>query len=325
MDSKKLLQIAAILVAGVWIATMGTVIVFKTVKGDEATTTTPIQTQNSTTANTPHDSPDPEVTVSIGGNSVVTTVKGETPQWKVDEQSSIAASVEQSKKDASNKAEQNKTTTKKASIVPSGKVNVVDAYIKGINNLKKTQKFTLDTTSVLNIVVDEVTGGSMVQSAVENFIADSQQEPQHYSFVNGVDSSTGTTVKEIIPPENKSASLNVNAVLSATAVENTDGGYTLTIKLADETQTSSASAKNHESVMPVIDIQDFMVSGASVEDYEILYTEATITATFDKNNRIVYLEQYLCVPAASGNGRMTLIPVTLAMHGDYTGTYEIRY
>ncbi len=317
MDNKKLIQIIAILVAGIWIATIGTVIVLKTTnKEPTSSAPPPIFEPTGQVYETEYVPSIPQSTVPIGGNNVATTVKGTKPQWKVEQEASISASK---------KADKVTTTKKKTGIVPKGKEEIVKAYTRGINNLKNTAKFNMSTDSYFNISIDDVTGGSVVRSAVQKVIdSECAPESKSYEFKNGK-SALYETPMEIVPPMGKRASLSPEIVQSASVNEVKGGGYTVTIKLKDEFQYESSSKLNHEGVIPVIHLEELMPTGASIKKYEILYSGTTLTATFDKNNRLVYLEHYLSVPSGQGDGTMTLIPVHLAMHGDYTATYEISY
>ncbi len=316
MDNKKLFQIAAILVAGIWIATIGTIIVLRTTDREPSSSAPIVTTVPSATVPTTKYVPStPESTVPIGGNSVITTVKGETPQWKVEHEASVSASIAQSKENV----------TKPKGIMPVGRQNIINAYVRGINNLKNTKKFNMTSDSYMNILIDDITGGTVVKNAVEKVIAENQVDSdKSYSFKNGT-SEMYETPMEVIPPQGKRASLKDEIVNSASVKSNSDGGYTITIKLKDEFQNQKSGALLHEGVMPIIHLEELMPTGATIEEYEILYSAATITATFDKNNRLIYLEHYLSVPTGGGNGKMTLIPVHLAMHGDYSATYEISY
>lgn len=327
MNKKKLFQIAVILIAGIAIALSGTVIVTKVAKRIESTTDSVSVTETDPVTETPTTSPSvPRETVPMGGNNVITTVKGEKPQWKIEEESSIAASIAQSKIDASKKQEQKKTTKPYNGIVPNGKANVISSFVKGVNNLKKTQNFTLQEDSGINITIDDMTGGFLVQQTFETLITQKENKPpKSYFFEKGIDSDTGLAPKEVIPPLGKNLKLDASLVLAATANPTADGGYTATIKLKDEFETFASPAKNHQNITPTINMEEMFSSGAAITDYELLYSGTTITALFDKNNRITYLEYYVAFPTATGSGSLALAPFTVQLHGEYIVKYDITY
>ena len=183
MDKNKLSQIFTIITVGVTIALVGTVAATKIAKNKPTTEAPSIsesiqQTQESTTATTI-----PRETVPMGGNNVVTTVTGQKPQWKIEEEASISASIAQSKINAS-KQNAKKTTTKAyQGIVPVGRASVIASYEKGINNLKKTKKMTITEESRYNITVNDITGGFLVKQTTESLISQFMSTtPKVYTF-----------------------------------------------------------------------------------------------------------------------------------------------
>lgn len=329
MKSNKILQIITILTAGIAIALIGTLIATKAAKARETTTTTfpAIATQPTSVSTTlPQTTTVPRETVPIGGNSVITTVTETKPQWKIEEEASIAASIAQSKIDASKKG-QKKTTTKKSSgISPQDRASIVSSFQKGINNLKKTKRFTLQEDKGLGVTIDSITGGYLVQQTTERLIAQRTNTPvTSYIFEDGRDIGTGLTPKDIIPPLSAYLELDDSAVLSASSKSTADGGYTITVKLKNEKQTLYKDAKNHSRIVPTVDLQEFFSGVAAVEDYSLLYSGTTITALFDKNNRISYLEYYVPFNDATGSGSLSYVPFTFSLHGEYVVKYDINY
>ena len=329
MNSKKLFQIITILTAGIAIALTGTLIATKFANSRETTAQPSVITEatffseittliTSTTI--------PRETVPIGGNSVITTVTETKPQWKVEEEASISASVSQSKAEASKKNQQKTTTKAYVGIVPQNKAGVISSFKKGLNNLKKTKKFSMQEDKGLTIKIDDITGGYLVKQTAESIIAQRSDTPvEAYVFENGADISSGSTPKQVIPPSDKYLELDESIVLSATAKATADGGYTATIRLKDEKQTSTKEAKNLSKVIPTFDLQELFSNGIVLDEYELIYSGASITALFDKNNRITYLEYHVPFTNASGSGSLSLVPFTVQLHGDYVATYDITY
>lgn len=329
MNSKKLFQIITVLTAGIAIALTGTLIATKIAKSRETAATTFPSTESqqvSVSTTLPPSTTVPRETVPIGGNSVITTVTETKPLWKIEEEASIAASIAQSKIDASKKGQSKTTTKKSGGISPQNKAATISAFQKGLNNLKKTKRFTLQEDKGLGITIDSITGGYLVQQTTERLIAQRADTPvTSYVFEDGADVDTGFTPKEIIPPMNKYLELSESDVLSAASKTMSDGGYTVTLKLKDERQTITKSANKHEKIVPTVDLQEIFSSGAIIEDYDLLYSGTTITALFDKNNRITYLEYYVPFTDATGSGSISMIPFNFALHGDYVVKYDIYY
>ncbi len=326
MDKNKFSQIFTIITVGVMVALVGTVAVTKIAKNKPTTEAPSVsesiqQTLESTTATTV-----PRETVPMGGNNVVTTVTGKKPQWKIEEEASISASIAQSKIDASKKNNQKTTTKAYIGIVPNGRANTIAAYEKGVNNLKKTKKMTVTEESRYNFTVNDITGGYLAKQTTERLISQFMATtPKVYTFKNGVEPSGNLTPKDIIPPFEKNLKMNDAAVYSATAKATADGGYTLTIKLKDEKQSTYSPAKNHEAITLPIRLDELFSMGMVIDDYELTYSGTTITALFDKNNRITYLEHFVSAPNATGNGTFSMVPFDIDLTCNYIAKYDITY
>lgn len=326
MDKNKISQIYTIIIVGIMIALVGTVAVTKLAKRVPTTTTL---SENESVFSTEPSSTAPTVskeTVPMGGNSVITTITGQKPQWKIEEEASVSASIAHSKSEASKKNQQKNTTKAYTGIVPSGRANIIASYEKGINNLKKTKKFYMNEDSSLNITIDDITGGFLVQQSAEALLSQLlKSEPKSYDFKDGVDSSSGLSPKDVIPPFEKTLKMDDSAIYSATAKATSDGGYTVTIKLKDEKQTMYESAKNHEKFTLPVYIDEVLSPGAEIENYELIYSGTTITALFDKNNRITYLEHHVSAPTVTGSGTLSLVPFDFTLSCNYITKYDVSY
>ena len=214
------------------------------------------------------------------------------------------------------------TTTQQFQTVPQGKEAIVAAYINGVNALKNTPNFTMNKNDTLNITIDEITGGSVVQSFANSFIP--TPTPESYTFIGGVDAATNATPNSTIAPLNTAAKVDVNAVTNAAAQQNADGGYTLQLVIQPEVQTYTSPAPNLSTMVQVIDANSLLPSGATIQEMTVNYDSSTITAVFDNQNRIVSMQHKL-VSQGGGKGSMALITATMTMHGDYTSDYTISY
>lgn len=215
-------------------------------------------------------------------------------------------------------------TTAATATYPQGKEAIVAAYINGVNNLKNTPNFTLNKNDTLNIEIDEITGGSVVESVANTLIP--QPKPESYTFLGGVDSASGKSPNAVVAPLNVAARVDINAVTSAASQQNADGGYTLQLILAEEVQTLTTAAPNLSTMVQVIDITSLVPSMVSLTEVTVNYAPSTITAVFDSQNRIVSMQHKL-VSQGGGKGKVTIPPITasMTMHGDYTSDYTIVY
>lgn len=212
-----------------------------------------------------------------------------------------------------------------AASVPTGKAQIVAAYVNAVNKLKATGDFTLVKTDVLNVVIDEMSPAS-VRSMADKMIANSKDaSPKTYRFTGGSDPTNGASVNHIVAPVDRGAALSESAVTSATATPTADGGYQLHLTLGREQQTKNSSAPNYAGVMEVINTDTMgLPSNAQIDEFTVTYDNGTIDATIDAQGRITVMQHHLTATDATGSGSM-VVPVTLRMHGDHTATYTITY
>ncbi len=330
MENKKLWQTVISAVAIVWIFCISFAVSMKVAENqrEKATTAYIPQTQMSTTTTTSTTMSTTEGTTMkrnpVVGNYVTAEATVGDPDWLIAEQSSIAESSSiKASEEASKKAEQ--TTTEKKSNVPSTKAEIINAYINGVNALKREANFSLKVKDQLNITIDEMTGGSLVQSFADAILAEQNKtEPDVYTFSGGVDASKGVRPTSVIAPLNRDASVNNDAVLTAEATPS-GSGYKVKLTLIDEVQTYTNPAPNHLTTVEVVDVAPLLPSGATIDSLEMRYTGTTIEATFNGDGKIISMRHYLCVSECTGSGSFTLIPISVKIHGDFISEYTITY
>ena len=329
MNSKKLFHIITILTAGIAIALTGTLIATKLAKKQEETTATFPQLSTSVTSvstTQPRSTTVPRETVPIGGNSVITTVTETKPLWKIEEEASISASIAQSKAKTTTKKGQQKTTKKASGIVPQSRADIIEAYLKGVNNLKKTKNFSLIRQSKSKMNIEDITGGYLVQQVAQTLAKyEDVSLTEDFDFRLGVDSSTGFTPNDVIPPYEGTAKLKDSAVHSTSAKALADGGYTITIKLKSETQSYDHEPASHKAITEISDNIEEKFRSVEIENYELNYNATTITALFDKNNRITYIEHYVPISDATVTGMISYVPLTVSFSSEDIVQYDITY
>lgn len=330
MNQKKLIQIVIIAVIGVWVfclSTIGSVTLGRRMLAQNTTAATAVpsaQTTAPTTTTEPTTTAPSTTRLPIGGNIVTSKATVDDPQWLKDE--------EESKKVSEVIAEVNKNNTttsssdkNKGDSLPEGKAEIAKAYVEAINKLKNTKKFSLYKDDKLDMSVDRITGGSLVQAFADSLISSNQKSPVTYNFTEGVDSATSLTPNEVIAPLDKAAQVETDAIASATAKKSSDGGYTLSIELVPETQTYTAAAKNHATMVEVVDITPLVPAGATVNSLEMSYVGTTIDATIDKEGRISSMRHRLCVEKCSANATYAFINVEMEVHGEFISNYTFSY
>lgn len=323
MNNKKIIQLLITVIAAVWVFCIVFMISYKaeSAKQSKNTTTAPILTNPTTTSEAPTSTTQYSVpSITIDGNNVTVSADVDKPQWLIDEEESKKA-AEESKK--ASEAAKNTTTTK--SYVPSGKEEIISEYIKAVNKLKNTETFTVTKTNTMHSSIDDITGGSTIKQVAEKVIA--QNNPNGtttYNFKNGMDNTTGYSPNQIIAPKDTAAALDAQYVKSATATEGKNGTYNVKIELQNSTQTLDTTA----SIASVMDIIDFdslgLTSTMTITSLSVNYFNAYIEAVIDKNGNILSMTHYTDCEG-SGEGKVTFVPASMSMHGDYSATYTISY
>lgn len=323
MNQKKLIQIAIITVVGVWVfclSTIASVTVGRKMLSQNTTapivtvpTTVPTTTAPTTTA--------PSTTrLPIGGNIVTSQAVVEDPEWLVEEEESKKVS------EIISEVNKNNTTTKAGkNNVPSGKSNIIKAYVDGVNELKNTSNFSLYKDDKLNVTIDKMPAEDIAKNMADNLLAQNQKEPITYNFVNGVDSASGKSPNEAIAPLGVSAAVEESAVSSANATATSDGGYKVTLLLVPETQTYTAPAKNHATMVEVVDVAPLIPDGVKINTLDMSYTDTKIEATFNKDGELVSMVHYLKVEKAVVNVTFLMWTVEVQIHGDFTSNYTFSY
>ena len=209
--------------------------------------------------------------------------------------------------------------------VPSTKAEIIAAYLNGINTLKATPNFVCLRTSKLNVNIDKISGGDLVEKAANMVIEQNHIPPTTYTFVGGVDASTGATPMSILPPPNKQSIINENFVTNASASPTADGGYTLRIDLCDEAHIYPGQADNLVNIVEVVDTSALIPAQATTHYVEIYYSGVYVTANFDAQGRMTYIKNYMEVKEMRGSGSMLGFTMTVEGHGDFYGDYQITY
>ncbi len=322
MDYKKLSQYAAIAVVAVWVFCLSFAVSLKIAKANEPAptlapvvgTTAPTQGADNPCTTAPNNNITPGSTtgaLNIGANNP-------QPQQGL----SQSPSQQQGTPVNTEPQPQPQGSTLK---VPSGKSEIIKAYVDGVNTLKTSNNFSLYKDDKLNITIDSITGGSVVQSFAETLLANNQKQPVSYNFQNGYDAPTGATPASTIAPLGQLTSIDESAITNATATANADGGYTVNLGFIDETQVYPGETYHHKNAVEVVDVYGLVPSGATIDTMEMTYSGTTIQAVFNSEGKITYMKHYLNVSHAGGQGHMSVFTMTISLHGEFTSEYTITY
>lgn len=322
MEYKKIGHYAVIAVVAVWVFCISFAVSMKIAKKDNVTTTAapviqttaPQQSQNANFTPTQNSG----VTLNSGGNNSVTPPTN-TPPTQQNVPTNNQQTPQGTQQPTSNQAPSD--TLK----VPGTKAEIIKAYVDGVNTLKQQSDFGMYKDDKLNIVIDSITGGSIVQSFAETMLSNSQKQPVNYTFQNGYDAATGATPASTIAPLGKLASIDESFVTSASATPNADGGFTIKLAFAGESQSYPNETVHHKNVVEVVDVASLVPSGATVNYMNMTYSGTTIDATFDSTGRITYMKHYLNVSQCQGSGSMSVFTMDITLHGDFVSAYTITY
>lgn len=313
MEYKKIGQVAILAVIAVWVFCISFAVSYKLVKKEDSTTTPPPQIESSSQGEQNTTAYQSSGQLNSSGNNIVDVQSQST--------SAQVSSPTATSSDSQSPSQSSGNTLK----VPSGKSEIINAYVSGVNTLKQTGNFSLYKDDKLNITIDSISGGSVVQSFAENMLASSQKQPVTYNFQNGVDSGTGATPMSAVAPLNKSASIDESFVTNANATSDANGGYTIDLSFQSESQTYPNETVHHKNVVEVVDVAGLIPSGATVNYMDMTYSGTTIKATFDSSGRITYMRHYLNVANCKGSGSMSVFTMNITLHGDFVSEYTITY
>ncbi|MDD6021778.1 MAG: hypothetical protein ACI4GA_04000 [Acutalibacteraceae bacterium] len=210
--------------------------------------------------------------------------------------------------------------------LPSSYADIAKALVNAVNATKATQNFTAEKKEKLTINIDSVTGG--LKSLADSIISKSTDRPDTVcTFSNGVDSAgSGKTPNSLIAPINKMASLSADAIKDAKVTPGTNGAYTIEVELKSETQTLNQSAKNHAGIFETLDISSFgLPSNVSLTEASIDYSGARVTANINKNGKLDSIAYVLPITQGSASGKMSVVPVSISMHGQYDCSVTCTY
>lgn len=196
--------------------------------------------------------------------------------------------------------------------IPSGTAEIVKAYNNAINDTKKFQgTVSVHKVGTMKISLDDCTVSfltSTINKILQGLIKDTDSS---WTFTNGQhvwEDGNITELSKIVPPGGgREAKLAEAGVASATAKDNGDGTYTMTIKLVSEKSTFDGSTgatvnpAHNESVVDPLNLATLEVPSVTITKADMDYPGTTLEAT------------------VNGDGLLTKLVVDLPMQGGGTG------
>ena len=191
----------------------------------------------------------------------------------------------------SDKTEKTAEDAKKAAVKPAPKKapktekEVIAAFNNAINSAKLTENLTIEKTRTLDLTLGDTTPAraqKTVASALEKAV-----QPVDEAYV--IDKDSKQTAEDLLSPAGRLANLKPGGVTAAKA-KKTDSGYTITIKLKDETARSSeektTNAKMHSASLTPLNPTGLKAFGLKVRNVRLQYSGTVIRLNIDKQGRL---------------------------------------
>ena len=212
--------------------------------------------------------------------------------------------------------------------VPSGNKEIAEALVKAINSTKAMQNFSASKTENLSVSIDDITGGAIVKSIADGIVSKQMNKPDiNCNFKNGVDQNgSGQTPNTLVAPIGGMAYLDESAIKTASASQNSSGGYTVTLELNEETQSLNSKAKNHDGLFETITVESLgLPSNLTITALNITYSGSKIVADINKDGKLDKIQYVMPVKEAGGEGKFMGAGVNVKIHGQYDCTVSFTY
>ena len=214
-----------------------------------------------------------------------------------------------------------KPAPKKAPTTPK---DVVAAYNNAVNTAKQREKLTIVKTRTLDLTPGD-TKPSMAKGAVKSALEKAVQPLDETTFT--VDKDSKQTAEVILSPVGRLANLKLSGVAAAKA-KKTDTGYSITIKLNDETARlkngKPAGAKMHNASLSVIDPTEIKAFGLKAQNMKLQYSGGVIRATIDRKGRLTSY-QYTLPFTGKITGKYFFFSMNTSFEGKITENVKLTY
>lgn len=230
------------------------------------------------------------------------------------------------------------STTKKSGSDPSSmtKAQVLAEIKKAVDGVKAEQNMTAVQDEKISINVDDCSVPSAL-STVNSIVSGLTESdgPVTYSFVNGqavgvtadgksVDDGATVSPTQVIPPKNQNFDLTEAGVVDFSAKK--DGENTVyMVKLAEENTTLDSPFPAHNAAaIGYLDIASLSIPTVTITAANMHYPGSTVTATVNKDGKLVKLELYLPMDGY-GEAKIFVASGNAAFSGNQTEVWTFTY
>ena len=214
-----------------------------------------------------------------------------------------------------------KPAPKKAPTTPK---DVVAAYNNAVNTAKQREKLTVVKTRTLDLTPGD-TKPSLAKGAVKSALENAVQPLDETTFA--VDKDSEQTAETLLSPAGRYANLKLSGVAAAKA-KKTDTGYSITIKLKDETARlkngKPAGAKMHNASLSAIDPTAVKAFGLKAQNMKLQYSGGVIRATIDRKGRLTSC-QYTLPFTGKMTGKHFFFSLNTSFEGKITESVKLTY
>lgn len=204
-----------------------------------------------------------------------------------------------------------------------------EAYNKAVNDYRSFKgKVTLNKTDDIQIKAKDLPKlvEGVVNGVVERFVG---VTTENFTFENGLDvNDPNRHIDHKMIPGNRAAAVTTADISAATIVENSDGGYTITLTFVAETSTfdgtNSTDPVHHMTAMDPLNLGTLDISPLTINSATMTYPGAVVEMTVDGQGRLVKLFNTLPLEG-KGAGGYKALELELGLEGKMLSTYEMTY
>lgn len=183
-------------------------------------------------------------------------------------------------------------TTEESTKSTTDKISLDDTIKIAVNAINQTKAFTgnvdITLTQIQDIKLSEFKSNSAIVDAdniIESQLNQSLKQSNGtikntFSFSNGT--SGKETLNSFIPPNNKSATLNPDAVSKYNCIKGS-GGYIITLVLKSELIEYGDKTSNIGSIVNTFSIEN----SNDIKDFDTAYSETKITIIVNNNGKLI--------------------------------------
>ncbi len=222
------------------------------------------------------------------------------------------------------------TAAASTSSIPTGVDEIAAKYNEVVNAAKTAQNVTIYRYEAISLNLTDCSisfATSTINSILQQFVTPTERTTE---ITNGyTDGGTGeNTATNYIYPMGRDAEVVGSYLSSATAVENADGGYTMTLVFAAENSdfdgTTTTDPTGHNSAMDPLNLGTLDVSPATIDEASMVYSGATVTATVNADGLLT--EMTIDLPMdGGGTGSVIGFSVSLEIEGSMDALITLTY